>query len=104
MTDKREVITDRAPRALGACCQAVVANGFVFISGQIAIEPATGTMIESADVRDHATRVMENVHAVLQAAGSSLARVVKATIYLADMADFAAVNEVYSRYLGDGIR
>lgn len=90
----RAVRADDAPAAIGPYSQAVVANGFVFCSGQIPLDPATGAVVEG-DVRAQTERVMENLAAVLRAAGSGFDRVVKATIYLKDLNDFAAVNEVY---------
>ncbi|MEZ4409065.1 MAG: RidA family protein [Polyangiales bacterium] len=90
----RAVRADDAPAAIGPYSQAVVANGFVFCSGQIPLDPATGAIVEG-DVRAQTERVMENLAAVLRAAGSGFDRVVKATIYLKDLNDFAAVNEVY---------
>jgi 2-iminobutanoate/2-iminopropanoate deaminase len=91
------VATDRGPKAIGPYSQAVRANGFVFLSGQIALDPKTQQIVEgNASVQ--AERVLENLKGVVEAAGSSMQRVVKATVFLADMNDFAAVNEVYSRY------
>ena len=101
---KKQISTTQAPAAVGPYSQAVLANGFVFVSGQIPLDPATGAMIQSTDVAVQAERVLENVKAVLAAAGSSLNDVVKATVFLADMADFAAVNAVYGRYFADGVR
>jgi 2-iminobutanoate/2-iminopropanoate deaminase len=98
---KRVISTEGAPRAVGPYSQAIAANGFVFLSGQIPLDPATGQLIESADVADHVRRVMENLKAVLEAAGSELERAVKATIYLADIADFPAVNRAYAEYFRD---
>ena len=95
--ERRVVATDRAPGAIGPYSQAIVAGGFVFTAGQIALVPGTGDLV-AGDVAAQTQRVMENLEAVLAAAGSSFARVVKTTIYLSDMADFAAVNEVYGRY------
>lgn len=91
--------TDRAPQAIGPYSQAIKANGFVFASGQIPLDPATGQLIEG-DVRAQTERVLNNVQAVLEAAGSSLSRVVKTTVFLADMNDFAAMNEVYGNFFG----
>jgi len=91
------VHTDDAPRAIGPYSQAIVANGFVFCSGQIALDPATNTLVEG-DTRAQTVRVMENLRAVLAAAGSSFDRAVKATIFLRDLGDFAVVNEVYGGY------
>ena len=96
----RRVATDKAPAAVGPYSQAVVANGFVFASGQIAIDPATGQVC-TADLRTQARRVLENLRAVLEAAGSSMDRVVKATVFLTSIDDYAAVNEVYAEYFGD---
>lgn len=88
------VHTDAAPKAIGPYSQAVIAHGFVFCSGQIALDPATNAVIDG-DTRAQTVRVMENLRAVLAAAGSSFERVVKATIFLKDLGDFAVVNEVY---------
>jgi len=97
MTKRAIVHTESAPAAIGAYSQAVIAAGLVHCSGQIALDPATGALIEG-DVTAQAERVLTNLGAVLEAAGSSFARVVKCNVYLSDMADFAAVNEVYGRY------
>ena len=91
------VHTDDAPKAIGPYSQAVIANGFVFCSGQIALDPATNALIDG-DTRAQTVRVMENLRAVLAAAGSSFERAVKATIFLKDLGDFATVNEVYGGY------
>ncbi len=100
---KKEIIaTERAPRAIGPYAQAVVANGFVFTSGQIGLDPATGEMV-AGGTRAEAERVLENLGAVLSAAGSSFDRIVKATIYLIDLGEFAAVNEIYARYVGESL-
>lgn len=93
------VQTDRAPQAIGPYSQAIKANGFVFASGQIPLDPATGQLVEG-DIRVQAERVLNNVRAVLEAAGTSLERVVKTTVFLADMNDFAVVNEVYATFFG----
>ena len=94
---KTIVQTEKAPAAIGPYSQAVKAGGFVFLSGQVALDPASGQVVEG-DVRAQTERVMKNLQAVLAAAGSSLAAVVKATVFLADMNDFAAMNEVYGRF------
>jgi 2-iminobutanoate/2-iminopropanoate deaminase len=95
---KPEVITtDRAPKAVGAYAQAVRANGFLFLSGQIPLDPTSGELIVG-DVAAQTRRVMDNLRGVLEGAGSELARVVKATIYLTDMKDFAIVNQTYAEY------
>jgi len=96
---RKIVATKDAPAAIGPYSQAVVANGFVFVSGQIPIDPATGQLV-TGDIQAQTRRVLENVKAVLAAAGSSLDSVVKATVFLADMKDFAAMNEVYAEFLG----
>lgn len=97
----REAIqTDKAPKAIGPYAQAINANDFVFTAGQIALDPQTGNMIEGG-VSAQTRQVFENLSAVLQAAGSSLGEVVKATVFLKNMSDFAAMNEVYAEYLGD---
>lgn len=96
----RVVHTDRAPAAIGPYSQAVAANGFLFTAGQIALDPATMQVVEG-DVAAQAEQVMANLTAVLTEAGCSWARVVKTTIFLADMGDFQRVNDVYARHLGD---
>jgi 2-iminobutanoate/2-iminopropanoate deaminase len=91
------VVTDRGPKAIGPYSQAIRANGFVFLSGQIPIDPKTQQIVEG-DIVVQTERVLENLKGVLEAAGSSLQRVVKTTVFLADMNDFAAMNEVYACY------
>lgn len=91
------VSTDAAPKAIGPYSQAVIAGGFVFCSGQIALDPATGTVIDG-DTRAQAVRVMESLRAVLAAAGVGMDRVVRCTIYLKDLGDFVVVNEVYGSF------
>ena len=102
MTDPRLTVvhTAQAPEAIGPYSQAVVANGMVFTAGQIALDPATMQIVEG-DVSAQAEQVLRNLTAVLDASGASWASVVKTTIFLADMADFQAVNAVYARVLGD---
>jgi 2-iminobutanoate/2-iminopropanoate deaminase len=97
MTVRAEVHTSAAPAAIGPYSQGVRASGFVFTSGQIGADPSDGAMVEG--VAAQADRALRNLAAVLSEAGSSLERVVKTTIFLTDMNDFAAVNEVYSRHL-----
>ncbi len=92
--------TDDAPGALGPYSQAISCDGWVFASGQIAIDPATGTLIDG-DVPAQTDRVLRNLAAVLDAAGARLQTVVKTTVFLSDMANFAAMNEVYARHFGD---
>ena len=94
------VHTADAPAAIGPYSQAVKANGFLFTAGQIALDPATMQVVEG-DVSAQTDRALQNLGAVLAAAGASWSDVVKTTIFLADMADFGAVNEVYSRALGE---
>lgn len=91
------VLTDRGPKPIGPYSQAVRSNGFVFVSGQVALDPKTGEFV-GANVREQTERVMENLKGILEAAGASLARAVKTTVYLKDMNDFAAMNEVYGKY------
>ena len=93
----KQVHTDRAPAALGPYSQAVVSGGLCFTSGQIALSPETGEIV-GADIETQTRQVLENLCAVLAAAGTSAERVVKTTCYLADMADFAAFNAVYAEY------
>jgi 2-iminobutanoate/2-iminopropanoate deaminase len=94
----REIIsTENAPKAIGPYSQAIKANGFVFISGQTAFDPATGKPIEG-DTAKQTARTFENLKAILEAAGSSLDRAVKVSVFLKDMNDFSAMNEVYARY------
>ena len=91
------VLTDRGPKPIGPYSQAVKTNGFVFVSGQVALDPATGEFV-GTEVREQTARVMENLKAILEAAGVSFTHVVKTTVYLKDMNDFTAMNEVYARY------
>jgi len=96
----REVITtDRGPRAIGPYSQAIRANGFVFVSGQVALDPQTQQFLES-DVATQTRRVLENLKGIVEAAGSSMDRVVKTTVYLKEMSDFTAMNEEYARFFG----
>jgi len=94
------VATKEAPQAIGPYSQAIKAGGFVFSSGQIAIDPATGNVIDG-DVSAQTERVMRNLEAVLVAAGSGMHRVVKTTVFLKSMGDFATMNEVYGRHFGN---
>jgi 2-iminobutanoate/2-iminopropanoate deaminase len=94
----RQVIaTQDGPQAIGPYSQAIKANGFVFLSGQIALDPATQQLIQG-DVAAQTERVLQNLSGILGAAGSSLAQVVKTTVFLKNMSDFAAMNEVYARH------
>jgi 2-iminobutanoate/2-iminopropanoate deaminase len=97
----REIIsTDKAPRAIGPYSQAVRVGGFVFASGQIPIDPATGEFV-AGGVAEQTDQVLRNISAVLEAAGAGLDRVVKTTVFLADMNDFTAMNEVYGRFFSE---
>ena len=96
----KTVKTDQAPAAIGPYSQAIVAGGFVFTAGQIAIDPANGQLV-TGDVKAQTERVLANLAAVLGAAGCSWRHVVKTTVFLQDMNDFPAVNEIYGRILGD---
>ncbi len=94
----REVIaTDQAPQAIGPYSQAIRAQGLIFTSGQVAIDPATQQVI-AGDVGAQTDRVLKNLAAILQASGSSLEKVLRCTVFLKNMGDFAAMNEVYGRY------
>ena len=93
----REVRSDAAPRPVGPYSQAVVAGGLVFASGQLPLHPESGQLVEG-DVAVQTERVISNLRAVLEAAGASLARVVRVTVYLADLADWPRMNEVYARH------
>lgn len=93
----KKITTDRAPAAIGPYSQGIVANGFLFASGQIPINPATGET-EGTDITAQAELVMRNVGEILRAAGTTYENVVKTTCFLADMADFGAFNSVYEKY------
>ncbi len=94
---KEPVKTPHAPAALGPYSQAIKAGGFVYLSGQVAIDPATGEFVDGG-IAEQTERVLKNVTAVLEAAGSSLDLVVKTTVFLADMSEFSAMNEVYAKF------
>jgi 2-iminobutanoate/2-iminopropanoate deaminase len=97
----RQVVTaPDAPKAMGAYSPAIKAGNLLFISGQIPVDPLTGNLIQG-DIAAQAEQVMKNLTALLRAAGASFTNVVRTTVYLADMNDFAAMNEVYSRYIID---
>ena len=95
--NRTEIKTDKAPAAIGPYAQANKVDGLVFTSGQIPLDPASGEMVGST-AAEQTVQVLENLKAVLEAAGSSLTAVIKTTVFLNDMADFAAMNEVYARY------
>jgi 2-iminobutanoate/2-iminopropanoate deaminase len=94
------VSTGGAPQAIGPYSQGTIVNGFVFTAGQVALDPATGDVV-AGGAAQQTERVMQNLSAILKAAGSGLDRVVKTTVFLTDMADFAAMNEVYAKAFGD---
>ncbi|MBN2205849.1 MAG: RidA family protein [Candidatus Aminicenantes bacterium] len=94
---QEEIKTDKAPKAIGPYSQAVVANGFVFASGQIPIDPATGEL-NTGTIEDQARQVLRNMTALLEAAGTSPAKVVKTTVFLKNMDDFARMNAVYGEF------
>lgn len=94
---KKVIASEKAPKALGPYSQAISANGLIFCSGQVAIDPATNNVI-AGDVSAQTERVLKNLTAVLEAAGSSFDKVVKTTVFLKNMGDFAAMNEVYGRF------
>jgi 2-iminobutanoate/2-iminopropanoate deaminase len=94
---KQIVATAQAPKSIGPYSQAVTWNGLAFLSGQIPLDPATGRIVEG-DIAVQTERVLENLKAVLEACGSSLAQVLKTTVYLKDMGEFPRMNEVYARY------
>ena len=94
---KRIIRSEEAPKAIGPYSQAVKAGGFVFVSGQIPIDPTTGNMVQT-DIKAQTKLVLENARAILASSGCILQNVVKATIYFKDMGDFSAVNEVYGQY------
>lgn len=97
---KSAVHTDLAPKAIGPYSQAVVFNGMAYLSGQIPLDPATGQIV-AGDIAVQTERVLENLKAVLEATGSSLEMVLRTTVFLADIADFPTMNEVYARYFGE---
>lgn len=96
----QSIHTDSAPKAIGPYSQAIRAGGFIFASGQIPLDPETMQMVEG-DVRAQTERVLKNMEQVLAAAGSSLQKVVKTTVFLADLNDFAMMNEVYAQFFGE---
>jgi 2-iminobutanoate/2-iminopropanoate deaminase len=100
MSPLNAIHSDRAPKAIGPYSQAIEVDGWVFCSGQIPVDPDTGES-STGDVREQTDLVLRNLAAVLEAAGCSLRQVVKTTVFLADIADFAAMNEVYARHFGE---
>ena len=100
ITVKERIQTNRAPQAIGPYSQAVKANGFVFVSGQIPIDPKTGQFI-AGGIAEQTEQVLKNLAALLEAAGSGLDCVMKTTVFMADMEDFAVMNEIYGRFFTD---
>lgn len=94
------VTTEKAPKAIGPYSQGVIAGGFLFTAGQIPLDPATMQVVPG-DIRAQTDRVMQNLRAILEAGGASLGRVVRTTVFLADMDDFPAMNEIYARAFGE---
>ena len=94
---KQVILTDRGPKPIGPYSQAVRSNGFLFVSGQVALDPQSGEFV-GTDIRQQTERVLDNLKAILEAAGVSLHHVVKTTVFLKDMNDFTAMNETYARY------
>jgi 2-iminobutanoate/2-iminopropanoate deaminase len=99
MPNRKAVRTDSAPGAIGPYSQAIAAGGFLFVSGQIPLDPGTGRLVDGG-IAQPVERVLENLKAILQAGGAGMGAVVKTTVYLTDMAEFARMNEVYARYFG----
>jgi len=94
---KNVVATNRGPKPIGPYSQAIKANGFIYLSGQVALDPKSGEIVGS-DIRQQTERVFENIIGILEAAGANLHHVIKTTVFLKDMNDFSAMNEVYARY------
>jgi 2-iminobutanoate/2-iminopropanoate deaminase len=97
---KKIIATDQAPKAIGPYSQAIVHNGMAYLSGQIPLDPQTGQVVEG-DISAQTARVLENLTALLAACGSGLDRVVKTTVYIKDMGEFAKMNEVYGKYFAE---
>jgi 2-iminobutanoate/2-iminopropanoate deaminase len=96
----RTIATPDAPRAIGPYSQAMLTGGLVYTAGQIALDPVSMELVQG-DVAEQTERVMQNLRAILEAAGSGMSSVIKTTVYLIDMGDFAAMNDVYARHFGD---
>jgi len=97
---KKAIKTDQAPRAIGPYSQGIMAGGLIFVSGQIPLDPIKGEIVGQT-IEEQAHQVFKNLRAILEAAGSSLNEVVKATVFLADMNDFSRMNEVYAQYFSE---
>ena len=91
------VLTDKGPKPIGPYSQAIRSNGFLYVSGQVALDPTTGAFV-GTDIRQQTQRTLENVKGILEAAGSNMHHVVKTTVFLKDINDFAAMNEVYAKF------
>jgi len=101
VTNQAEIIrTDRAPQAIGPYSQAIRAGGLLFLSGQVGLDPATGALVEGG-LEAETTRALQNLEAVLRAAGAGLDRVVRTTVFLVDLGDFATMNAIYARAFGE---
>jgi 2-iminobutanoate/2-iminopropanoate deaminase len=96
----KHVKTDKAPAAIGAYSQAVIANGFLYSAGQLALDPTSGEMVKG-DIVAQTERVIENLQNILESAGAAWSDVVKVTVYLQDLAHFPTVNDIYARWIGD---
>lgn len=101
MAKLERVQTEQAPAAIGPYSQGIIVNGMVYTAGQISLDPATMELVGGEDVAAQTEQVMQNLAAILEAAGASLQSVAKTTVFLADMQDFAAMNEVYGRHFGE---
>ncbi|MBA3823137.1 MAG: RidA family protein [Ktedonobacterales bacterium] len=100
--NERQVVqTDQAPKAIGPYSQAILAGGMVYASGQVGLDPTTGALVDVSDIVPQVRRGLDNLRAVLEAAGSDLAHVVKTTVFLVDMNDFTTMNEIYATYFTD---
>jgi len=100
MADLKTVHTSAAPAAIGPYSQAIVVNNMVFTAGQIPLDPTSGELV-GTEIAEQTTRVLQNLKAILEEAGASLQTVIKTTVFLADMSEFAAMNEVYAKFFGD---
>jgi 2-iminobutanoate/2-iminopropanoate deaminase len=94
------ISTPGAPRAIGPYSQGITANGFLFTAGQVGFDPASGELVDGG-IAEQTHRVLQNIRAILRAGGTDIANVVKTTVFLVDMADFALMNEVYAEFFGD---
>lgn len=100
MSSRQVISSPLGPKAIGPYSQAIRANGFIFVSGQVAINPATNALLPDADIRAQTERVLKNIEAILQGAGSSMHAVVKTTVYLSDLGEFVPMNETYQGFFG----